>query len=175
MFKKLTAFLFCALFCALFSGGAWAALPVTNGSNININGAPVTAANPLPIASQGTAIVLQVADAANLITGQATAAGATTIGTPPANSNMRLLHVEIPGNAIQATAGDDLITIALNGVTVATLDPYIPAASLGTGTLYTTVYNFDPVAFNTGSAGTLTVTLATALTGGAVNVNAYFD
>jgi len=44
MFKKISAF----LFCALFSGGAFAALPVTNGSNVNVNGEAISSTNPLP-------------------------------------------------------------------------------------------------------------------------------
>jgi len=49
MFKKISAF----LFCALFSGGALAALPVTNSSNVNVNGAAVSSGNPLPILVYG--------------------------------------------------------------------------------------------------------------------------
>ena len=44
MFKKIKVF----LFCILFSGGAFAALPVTNSSNVNVGGAPVSGTNPVP-------------------------------------------------------------------------------------------------------------------------------
>lgn len=158
----------------MFSVSAWASPPFRMQFGQGSNATDVTATNPLPMTVFGSVFTYSSAQIANLVAGQATAAGATTIGTPPANGNLRLIHVEIPGNAIQAVAGDDLITIALNGVTVAILDPYIPAASVGTGTLYAASYNFNAIGFNTGSAGTLTVTLTTALTAGAVNINAYF-
>jgi hypothetical protein len=151
--------------------------PLTTPVNTQsiLGGAVVSASNPIPTVAQGTTMVVQATQAASLINGSATAAGVTTIGTPAANSNLHMLHIEIPGNAIQATAGQDAITVALNGVTIAVLDPYVPAVSLGTGILYQTTINFSTVAFGTGSAGTLTVSLTNALTGGQVNVNAYFD
>jgi len=44
MFKKISVF----LFCAIFSSGALAVLPVTNSSNVNVNGAAVSSTNPIP-------------------------------------------------------------------------------------------------------------------------------
>jgi len=50
MFKKISAF----IFCVLFSGGAFAALPVTNSSNVNVGGAAVSPTNPFPSVLYGT-------------------------------------------------------------------------------------------------------------------------
>ncbi len=127
-----------------------------------------------PAASGLTTIAKPLA--ATLVSGSATAAGSTTIGTPPANSNLRKLVISTTENAAQATAGEDLLTIALNGVTVFSESVYIPATALATsGKLYSRDLPFDTIAFNTGTAGTLTATLATALTSGSVSINAYFD
>jgi len=209
MFKKISAF----LFCILFSGGAFAALPVTNSSNINIGGAAVSSSNPLPadVYSGTTAIgicyttsglpglctvdkdltlgpissnpnndginVIPIPYAVKaILIGQATTVAATIIGTPPSNSFCREIEIEIPANAIQAVAGDDLITVALNGVTIATFYPYIPSTASSTdGFLIQSKRDFNLLSPNTGASGTLTVTLATALTAGVVNINAYFD
>jgi len=210
MFKKIKVF----LFCILFSGGAFAALPVTNSSNVNVGGAAVSSSNPLPTGVysgttpigicynaaglvalcvsdpgiiKGPTVASTTTDGINVIAvpylirailiGQVTTASATIIGTPPGNSYCRQLEVEIPANATQAVAGDDLITIALNGVTIATLDPYIPSTASSTvGFLIQSKRDFTQIAPNTYlTGGTLTVTLATALTAGAVNINAYFD
>jgi hypothetical protein len=194
MFKKISAF----LFCGLFSVGAWGALPVSTFQNLYASGVPLTVGNdpsgvtglnvnshllnnmtmsPAQAPSDTTNGLASFSAPFNATTIQAlaTAAGSTTIGTPAPNTFCRMLHVEIPGNAIQATAGVDTLTVALNGVTIAVLTPYVPDVSLGTGVLYQTTINFNSIAFNTGSAGTLTISLATALTGGAVNVNAYFN
>lgn len=144
--------------------------PVTNPVNgqIIIGSAAVSPTNPLP------AEILP--QSATHVAGPATAAGATTIGTPPANSNLRRLILSVAGNSTQATAGGDLLTIALDGVTILTESVYIGATSLSSlGTLYQRDIDFSSIAFNAGAAGTLTATWANALTAGALYVNAYFD
>ena len=113
---------------------------------------------------------------AALIFGSASAAGVSTIGAPPANSNLRKLVLSVTELATQATAGENLITIVLNGNTIFSEGVYIPASGLAVnGTLYQRDIDFDHIVFNTGASGTLTATIANALTAGALYVNAYFD
>jgi len=142
--------------------------PVSNPVNgqIIIAGAGLSATNPLP------ANIL--ATSATFVTGLATTAGATIIGTPPANSNLRRLILSMAENSTQAAAGGDLLTIALNGVTILKEAIYI-GSTLSSSTLYQRDIDFSSIAFNTGATGTLTATLANALTAGALYVNAYFD
>jgi hypothetical protein len=97
------------------------------------------------------------------------------IGTPPANSNLRLLTVSLTGNAAQANAGVIRATLALNGATVAVLNFFVPAASANNVSGIEHVRDFSNIAFPTGSAGTLTCDLSAALTAGEISVNAYFD
>ena len=120
--------------------------------------------------------VVTVPKIATLIFGSASAAGVSTIGAPPANSNLRKLVLSVTELATQVTAGENLITIVLNGNTIFSEGVYIPASSLAVnGTLYQREITFDHVVFNTGALGTLTATIANALTAGALYVNAYFD
>jgi hypothetical protein len=133
-----------------------------------VGGYPVSSGNALPVNTTPSAMTA--------LSGTATASGSTTIGTPPANSNLRKLVLSIPGNASQTTAGNNSITIALNGVTIFSESPYIPASALSdSGDLYYRELDFSAIAANTGASGTLTATLANALTAGALQVNAYFD
>jgi hypothetical protein len=133
-----------------------------------VGGAPVSSGNALPVNA--------IPSAMTAISGSATASGSTTIGTPPANSNLRKLILAIPANATQSTAGNNAITIALNGVTIFSESPYIPATSLtNSGDLYYREIDFSTIAANTGASGTLTASLANALTAGELQVNAYFD
>ncbi len=192
MFKKNKSFfLLCLL---IFSMPVFADTPValTYGTGVtgqNIPASPVTVTNgpstlvPTSISANG-AVVSNTAplpseilpQSATLVTGSATAAGATTIGTPPASSNLRDLVIDVSENATQTTAGEDTLVVALNGVTVYSTSVYVPAAPLtSSGILSHIDIGFDGTAFNTGSAGTLTVTLGTALATGNVQVNAYFD
>lgn len=171
------------------TSGSPAASGVSTASTIWTSGAAVAPANPLPVADTTlSGLVSSLAPAASglttiakpapatLVSGTATASGTTTIGTPPANSNLRKLLLSVTENAAQATAGEDLLTMALNGVTVFAEPVYIPATALATnGQLYQRDIDLSNVSFNAGATGTLTATLATALTSGSVNVNAYFD
>lgn len=147
---------------------------VTNGpstlvpTSISANGAVVSTTAPLPTAT--------IPSPATLVTGSATALGATTIGTPPANSNLRELVVDVADDSTQTTAGEDTVVVALNGVTVYSTSVYVPATALDTaGVLFHARIPLSNIAFNTGSAGTLTVTLGAALATGAVTINGYFD
>lgn len=171
------------------TSGSPAASGVSTVSTLWTSGAAVAPANPLPVADTTLAgLVSSLAPAASgltiiarpapatLVSGSATASGSTAIGTPPANSNLRKLLLSVTENATQATAGEDVLTIALNGVTVFEEPVYIPATALSSnGQLYQRDIDFSNLAFNAGAAGTLTATLGTALTAGSVNINAYFD
>ena len=120
--------------------------------------------------------VMTVPKNGSLISGSASAAGASTIGTPPANSNLRKLVLGVTELATQATAGENLITISLNGTAIFSEGVYIPSSGLATnGALYQRDIPFDHFVFNTGATGILTATIANALTAGALYVNAYFD
>lgn len=112
---------------------------------------------------------------ATLVSGSASASGGTTIGTPPANSNIRLLYVGLSGDATQASGGQITATIALNSVTIAVISFYVAAAAQNVdyGGLER-VRDFGHVAFNAGSTGTLTCSLSAALITGSVNVSGYF-
>ena len=94
--------------------------------------------------------------------------------TPAANSLLQRLSIGITGDAAQTTAGEVSCTISLNGVTLEVRRVYVPATSLGTGTLVDWEIDFSNATYSTGSSGTLTVTLSNALTAGTVSVNALF-
>ncbi len=118
----------------------------------------------------------QYARPATLVSGRATASGSTTIGTPPASSNLRKLVIELSPNATMATAGENTLTIALDGKTIFIESAYITSTAIELGAiLYKYDLDFSTIAFNTGSAGSLTASLETALATGSFNINAYFD
>ncbi len=103
-------------------------------------------------------------------------AAVTANVAPPANSNLRKLVMAITDNATLAAAGICLVTVTLNGTQVFKENVYIPAAP-GNSQLqgWHRDIPFDGVAFNTGAAGTLVVTIGTALATGILDLNAYFD
>lgn len=67
------------------------------------------------------------------IYGSATAAGVTTIGTPPNDSTLRLLLLEIPEDATTGSAGENQIQVLLNSVVVFQTTVYMGTAGGGTG------------------------------------------
>ena len=75
-------------------------------------------------------------------------------------------------NSTLAVAGTDLLTVNLNGGVIYSENIYFP--SLGPSAFDKIEIDFDTVAQNI-STGFLDVTLATALTAGIIDVNAYFD
>jgi hypothetical protein len=149
------------------------ALPA--GSN-NIGSVDVASLPALVAGTNTIGNVGIVSQAATLVSAAASASGSTTLGTPPANSNLRKLLLSVSENAAQATAGENQITVELNGAAVFSEAVYIPATAMtNNGVLYQRDIDFSMVAFNTGSSGTLTISLGSALTSGSVYVNAYFD
>lgn len=102
------------------------------------------------------------------------AAGATSVTlTPVASTNLRKLRISMTANATLAAAAVDEVTVTLNGVQIFKRGVYIPAAA-GASDVVDISESFDEVAFNAGSAGTLVVTLGTALATGQLDVNAVF-
>jgi len=190
MFKKLSSF----LFCILFSGGAWAALPAGEYQNIYASGLPIQGLNaqgfnslavfnpdvyatsmPHIMASTLGAVVINANTQGTYQ--QASIAPAATVATltPPANNALEGWDVSITSNATLAVAGTDTITVALNGVTLYQTSVYIPATALSVaGQMYSHKAKYNAfVVPKVGAAGTFTVTLGTALATGTVNVNEY--
>ncbi len=129
-------------------------------------GNPISDTNPL--------FTQPIPKSATLLSGSATASGATTIGTAP-SANLRKLSLSIPGNAAQATAGDLSISISVNGVTVFSESVYVPATALdNAGLLYHRDLDFGSIVF-AGGGGALVATLGAALSAGSLAVNAWFD
>lgn len=142
-----------------------------------IGGSPIASNNPVPVTVENATLDVAVTPSiATLVAGTVTAAGSTTVGTPPANSRLRKLILGLTANATLAAAGNDVLTMQLNGVTI-----FTEAFTLGTtanavnGMAYKRDIVFDMIAFSAGASGTLTATLGTALATGEFYVNAYFD
>ena len=105
------------------------------------------------------------------------AAGATTNNVaPPANYNLRKLIVSVSADATLAAAGEDVLTITLNGVQVYQDTYYFPNAIVAgaIGKINLATIDFDFVAPNVGAAGTLVATWGTTLATGKTTVNSYF-
>ncbi len=112
---------------------------------------------------------------ATVISGSASAAGLTTIGTPPANRDLRRLLLDIPEDSTTGSAGQNQIQVLLNNVVIFTTHVYMGTTGGGTGgALWQENISFEPLDINSGT-GTLQINIQTALTAGEVNVNAYFD
>jgi len=103
------------------------------------------------------------------------AAGATTATiTPAANTNLRKLKITFSNNSTLAVAATILMTVILNGTAIYMENLYFPTTpTLGVGGELIKL-DFEMLALNVGAAGTLVVTLASALTTGIVDINAYF-
>lgn len=156
-----------------------------SGSQVTLNGvaevdikSASNAASPVfvsvPVDATGTPYRTQKIPLAATVEYLSLTGALTTTVAPPANSNLRKMKLALSGNAAMAVAGLDLMTVTLNGVAVAKISPYIPAAA-GTGPTQIFDFAFDDAAPSAGAAGTLVLTQATALTSGIVELNAYFD
>ncbi|MGC9239854.1 MAG: hypothetical protein ACP5D5_09345 [Acidithiobacillus sp.] len=149
-----------------------APVTITNGpstpipSMMYLGGAVISSSNPLPTSGGFSG--------AHALQGTITTATSLTL-TPPANTNLRLLHINVSDNATQSTAGVITITATLNGVVVYVGGVYVPASALdNAGSLMQVNLNFSAVAPNAGT-GSLVITLSGALSAGDIFVNAYFD
>lgn len=104
------------------------------------------------------------------ITGTATSASITpTIQ----NQNLRKLVLSLSDNATLSTAGIDLLTVTANGNVVYNESLYIPATVGNTEGAFLIVLNFPSFSLPLGT-GALSVSLATALATGVLDINAYF-
>lgn len=154
---------------------------VTNTVNTNIESVnpavvirvdpnPMAAGNTLPYRDQEYVPVAEYHALA--ITG-----AALTANVVPAipNQNLRKLRVYVTGDAAMAAAGLNTLTVTLNGAQIFTRKFYLPAAAPATPGLGFTLCDLD--ADNIGlaaAAGNLTVTIATALSVGQLDVDSYF-
>ncbi len=102
----------------------------------------------------------------------APAATTVTLIPPSANLNLRKAVVTFSGNAVQGVAGTILLTLTLNGNAIYKENVFIPAAGFNENA-YQIILDFAKLGLSAG-AGNLVVTLASALTAGIVDVNAYF-
>ncbi len=171
--KTLTRLLLVSLLAfslpAFAYNGVNAGIMPWSNSALVLNGSMVSSTNPLPTVS-GAPVVAS----ATPLQGTITTATSLTL-TPPANSNLRLLHIDVSDNSTQTTAGVITVTATLNGVVIYVGGVYVPATALSNaGSLFQTSLNFGAVAANAGT-GSLVITLSGALATGDIFVNAYFD
>lgn len=110
------------------------------------------------------------------IIGFASAAGFTTIGTPPPNSDLRMIVIGVTEQATTGTAGEYPISIHLNSVEFYTENIYLGGTGGGNaGTLFEQTLMFHSLNLSSGASGSLEVELTNALTSGKIQINAYFD
>lgn len=107
----------------------------------------------------------------NAITGAVLTSGNIT---PAANTYLRKLVLTLTGNTTLAAAGLNLITATLNGTVVFEEKVYIPAAATNLAEYWTRTLDFAKLGLNAGAAGSLVVTVGTALATGELDINAYF-
>jgi hypothetical protein len=113
--------------------------------------------------------------ATHYYSGAITGATKTATITPlTSNQYLRKLIVSFTGNAAMAAAGLNLLTVTLNGNTVYEENVYLPAASANVeGSAYKILLDWAKIG-QYASAGSLVVTLGTALSSGICEVNADF-
>lgn len=154
-----------------------------NGAQVTLAGSPnvtiagaTNAASPvsviMPPNSQGLAYQVQPLPLA--VTTEYLALTTTTSATltPPAGTFLRSLDLHIASNSVMTTAGNNAITVTLNGVQIVKVSPYIPATITNIARPHFYMeFEFDspPV-----GSGTLVLSSATALTSGIIELNAYF-
>lgn len=169
LYRLIVASLLAFSLPAFAYNGVNAGIMPWSNSALVLNGAMVSTTNPLPTVAGAPTVAR-----ATPLQGTITTATSLTL-TPPANSNLRLLHLDVSDNATQTTAGVITVTATLNGVVVYVGGVYGPATALSNaGSLFQTSLNFAAVAPNDGT-GSLVITLSGALTAGTIFVNAYFD
>jgi hypothetical protein len=102
-------------------------------------------------------------------------AGVTTANfAPPANTNLKRLHIAGTCNLALAAAGATVLTVTLNGVTIFQRTLILPNPGLTSGPdLFSVPLDFDGIGLNAG-AGNLTASLSVGVISGHVMLNAYF-
>ena len=151
---------------------------VTVTGTVNVN---VVSPDPLPteptvnsggVPYQNTEVpVLVTPFFNNAITGATLTSGNIT---PSPNTFLRKLTLALTGNVSLAAAGLNLITATLNGVVVYSENVYIPAAAADTSIAWSRDLDFSKLGLSAGAAGSLVVTVGTALATGELDINAYF-
>ncbi len=153
---------------------------VTVTGTVNVN---VVSPNPLPtsptvnsggVPYQNTEVpVLVTPFFNNAIKGATLTSGNIT---PAPNTFLRKLILTLTGNATLAAAGLDLVTVTLNGVTIYQENVYIYAAVGGSqiSDYWVRELDFSKLGLQVGAAGSLVVTIGTALATGELDINAYF-
>ena len=152
---------------------------VTVTGTVNVN---VVSPDPLPteptvnsggVPYQNTEVpVLVTPFFNNAIKGAALTSGNIT---PAPNTFLRKLILTLTGNTSLAAAGLNLITATLNGVVVFKENVYIPAAAVaGLADYWVRELDFSKLGSQVGAAGSLVVTIGTALATGELDINAYF-
>lgn len=151
---------------------------VTVGNTVNVD---IVSPNPVPtsptvnsggVPYQNTEVPVTVNPFFNnTITGAATSSGNIT---PAANTYLRKLILSLTGNTTLAAAGLNLITATLNGTVIWKENVYIPAAATNLAEYWTRTLDFAKLGLNAGAAGSLVVTVGTALATGELDINAYF-
>ena len=140
--------------------------------NVAITGQPISVS--VPINAGGVPYDVQEIPApVGAVYGTIGAGGTTVTLTPAtANLNLRKVVVSFSGNAVQAVAGTILLTLTLNGGIIYKENIYVPSAGISENA-YSIMLDFAKLGLPA-AAGNLVVTLASALTAGIVDVNAYF-
>ncbi len=149
------------------------------GNTVNINIESIAAGLVIPVSptanAQGVPYQVQqqpaVAEYGHIALTSAAATGNYTPATP--NLNLRRLVLSLTADAYMAAAGENLLSVTVNGVTVFQEKIWMPAAAgSGPQPIYHRNLPFDGVSFNF-AAGNITVTLGTALAGGTLDANVY--
>jgi len=154
-----------------------------NAGQTNIAGtvnANIVSPNPLPTSptanASGLPYQIDVIPSPS-VAWQASITGAAVSATitPAANTNLKKLHLSISENTTLAVAGTDLITVTLNGAIIYKQNAWFPSAAITTNMIGIERHlDFSNIGLNVGAAGTLVVTIGTALATGFLDINAYF-
>ena len=143
---------------------------VANGVVMKVDPNPLAAGNTLPYRDQ------EYVPQAEYHYGSITGSGTSFSVTPTAaNQNLRKLGIYVTGDAYNSGSAEILVTAKLNGNNVFERTIWLPTAAPTT-----TVPSFAVCDLDFGfiglpaAAGALQVTISSALTGGVLDINAYF-
>lgn len=107
---------------------------------------------------------------------QSSISGASTSATitPVASTNLKMLQLGLSGDASLAAAGEETISVSLNGNVIYADVLSLPAAAGSNPSAFNQVLDFSHTGLSAGTTGTLVVTIGTALATGKLSINAYF-
>lgn len=157
-------------------------LPSANAVTILGGSVAISGPNPLPVSPtvnsggvpyQNTEVPVTLTNSMYnaAITGAALTSGNIT---PNANTFLRKLILSLSGNVTLGVAGLNVITATLNGIQIYKRSIYIPAAATNLAQYWEEVLDFAKLGLSAGAAGSLVVTVGTALATGVLEVNAWF-